>query len=132
MVSSGHPASAKLLGDIVVDLKMLPFAYQENDFRKLAEEMEREHTMKLQYYEYLLMDKIELLQAIEEHKKELAFLMEEKQLFIEYLENAKNLSQKMSYKTYIRTKKLQNAQNYVATSAVAVVNPQTGSIKKFY
>src|SRR5689334_16830517 len=53
------------------------------------------------YQEYLVMDKIELLQALELHKKTLNSLIKEQQLFEQYLHNAKGLSKKESFRTWL-------------------------------
>jgi hypothetical protein len=61
--------------------------------------------MRVQYHEYLLMDKIELLQAIDLHKATVARLTDERTLFYEYLENAKRLNSKDTFRSWIQKKK---------------------------
>ncbi len=51
------------------------------------------------------MDKIELLQAIELHKRAVSTLAEERSMFYEFLENAKRLNSRDSFKTWVQRKK---------------------------
>lgn len=81
------------------------------------------------YYEYLLMDKIELLQSIELHKHEVAILTEEKLLFMDYLSNAKTLATNNSFQTWALRKK--EAKRLVAYSSNVVLNEENGNMKSF-
>lgn len=84
----------------------------------------------MQYHEYLLMDKIELLQAIEQHKKAIASLTEEKAMFSEYVENARRLSMNEGFLTW-SLKNQHKKKILVAPAANAVINEETGKVKSF-
>jgi hypothetical protein len=84
---------------------------------------------RVQYYEYMLMDKIELLQAIELHKREVTSLNEQKSMFYEYLQNAKRLSTNQDFMTWVMKKK--EKKPLLAPTVNTVLNQENGTLKKF-
>jgi hypothetical protein len=80
-----------LVEEALIDLNQLPGAYKDNNFHKLFDEIEtvryiltcsltsaKEHWTHVKVHEGLQMDKIELLQAIEQHKKDVTDLTDMK------------------------------------------------------
>ena len=65
---------------------------KDNDYALLIKELEDGNKQRIQYFEYLLMDKIELLQAIEQHKKLQSELSEGNAFYSTQFESARRLS----------------------------------------
>jgi len=118
-----------LLDKVIVDLPELPDFFKNENWQQLLNEIENDYTMRVQYHEYLLMDKIELLQAIELHKASVTSLSEERKMFYEYLENAKRLNSKETFRSWIQKKKKKVI--LVAPTSNVIFNGENGRIKRF-
>lgn len=92
--------------------------------------MEEDYRKRLQYYEYLLMDKIELLQAIEQHKREALQMADQKAIYSGFVSNAKRLSQRASFRDWLETSP-QTKDQLLFQSATSVVDMETASIQNF-
>jgi hypothetical protein len=86
--------------DLMNQLKNLPENLKKRDFEPLIERTENEYKKRIQYFEYLLLDKIELLQAIEQHKKLQLELSEGNAHYSSMFDNAKRLSANPSFQEW--------------------------------
>jgi len=121
---------APLVEEVLGQLENVPLQYKEIEYNLLQKELEDDYERRIQHYEYSLMDKIELLQAIEQHKRELHALTEEKALYFDYLQNARKLSSIPSFRSWYRMKGNNSKPPIVAFSKNSVLT-EDGSVQKF-
>lgn len=77
------------------------------------------------------MDKIELLQAIEQHKREALRLADEKAIYSGFVSNAKRLSQRASFRDWLETSPQKQNQQLLFQSGTSVVDVENASIQNF-
>lgn len=120
---------SELLDTVITNLSALPQTYTANNYTKFISLLEQDYYSRVQYQEYLVMDKIELLQAVELHKKTLHSLQQEMKLFTEYLQNARRLSQKDAFQAWIS--KQNRNHSLMAVGFNFVLEEGTGKFKSF-
>jgi len=76
-----------LLDDLIYALNRLPEQYKVNNYSQLLYQMEQDYQRRRIYLSFLCTEKIEMLQSYEHLRSEVERLVEEKEIYSEYLKN---------------------------------------------
>jgi len=124
-------ATIKILSALINEqLVQLSGDYQENNWKLLMDELEKDLLKKELYYERLLSDRMEMVLALNQHQKEIINLHKEEDVFSKYLENAKSLANNENFRKWKEKNRKRNG-SLLASSPFAIVDEESGEIKLF-
>ncbi|ELR20796.1 GTPase activating protein Sar1, putative [Acanthamoeba castellanii str. Neff] len=75
------------LDDLIYSLKRLPEEYKASNYAHLLYQMEQDYQRRRIYLSFLCTEKIEMLQSLEHLQSEVERLVDEKEIYTEYLKN---------------------------------------------